>query len=138
MAEATGGGGSGAVPLASLTGQTPKTPKMNLQQVRRVKICNTHHALVFPFLPPLQAVRDGREEVLRQWLGQVSERKKRALINAYDSFGFTAMHYATRFNRFKMMQLLVANDASKMEGERERGLCILMSVCLCTYASSKD
>ena len=78
-------------------------------------------------------MRDGREEVLRQWLGQVSERKKRALINAYDSFGFTAMHYATRFNRFKMMQLLVANDASKREGERERkrGLCILM--CFCVY-----
>ena len=81
-------------------------------------------------------MRDGREEILRQWLGQVSERKKRALINAYDSFGFTAMHYATRFNRFKMMQLLVANDASKREGERERFM--YFNVFLCIYASSMN
>uniref|UniRef100_A0A1X7V1A3 Uncharacterized protein n=1 Tax=Amphimedon queenslandica TaxID=400682 RepID=A0A1X7V1A3_AMPQE len=99
MAEGIGGGDkTRATPMVPLTGGTPK---MNLQQ----------------------AVRDGREEVLRQWLGQLTEKKKRILINAYDSFGFTAMHYAARFNRFKMMQLLIANDASKQRARGMGALC---------------
>lgn len=49
--------------------------------------------------------------MLRQWLAGLSESKKKAVIDAKDSFGFAAMHYAARFNRFKMMQLLVTNEA---------------------------
>lgn len=92
---------------------------MNVESsCRKKSLLYLYHFLFF--LISIQAVRDGREEVLRQWLGsQLSTKKKKILINAYDSFGFTAMHYAARFNRFKMMQLLIANEASK---QRARGM----------------
>ncbi|XP_011409380.1 PREDICTED: ankyrin-3-like, partial [Amphimedon queenslandica] len=113
MAEGIGGDDKAqATPMISLTGGTPK---MNLQQ----------------------AVRDGREEVLRQWLGQLTvKKKKKMLINAYDSFGFTAMHYAARFNRFKMMQLLIANDANP-EVRTEEGLTPLHYAARYTPLHSK-
>ena len=102
------------------------------------------HALVFSF-SPFQAVRDGHKDVVRQWLGgdetdgeeqtdggeeREGERDSESLknINAYDSFGLTAMHYAARFNHFKVMHDLVKRKAGKMEGKRERGLCI--SICV--------
>lgn len=56
-------------------------------------------------------MRDGREEIVKTWLTSLIGRKKKHIIDAKDSYGFTAMHYAARFNRFKMMQLLLSNDA---------------------------
>ena len=86
-----------------------------------------------------QAVRDGCEEVLRQWLCKEEtdgggekeiENENEGLknINACDPFGFTAMHYAARFNRFEEMKLLIANNAGKMEGEREGVMYFIMCV----------
>ena len=90
------------------------------------------------FSIPCQAVRDGCEEVLRQWLCKEEtdgggekeiENENEGLknINACDPFGFTAMHYAARFNRFEEMKLLIANNAGKMEEERE-GVMYLLCV----------
>ena len=107
------------------------------------------HTLVFSF-SPFQAGCDGREDVLRQWLGgdetdgeeqtdggeeREGERESESLkniINAYDSFGLTLMHYAARFNRFEVMCKLVKKKAGKMEGREKEDyafqLCVHMQV----------
>ena len=53
----------------------------------------------------MQAARDGREDLVRAWL-QKTTMGKRGSINDVDVAGFAAMHYAAKFNRFKIMQLL--------------------------------
>ena len=58
-----------------------------------------------------QAARDGREADVRAWLNSVPDSRKRKLLNAKDKHGFTAVHYAARFNRFKIMQLLLLDEA---------------------------
>ena len=60
-----------------------------------------------------------------------SESLRNTDINAYDSFGLTSMHYAARLNRYEMMSNLVKKNAGKIEGKRERGLCILVCVYIC-------
>ena len=50
---------------------------------------------------------------MRAWLAAVSDQHKRRLLNAKDKHGFTAVHYAARFNRFKIMQLLLLHEAGK-------------------------
>ena len=65
--------------------------------------------------PLLQAARDGREDDVRAWLDTVSDQRKRKLLNAKDKHGFTAVHYAARFNRFKIMQRLLLDEAGKDE-----------------------
>ena len=42
------------------------------------------------------------------------KRGKAKILNARDSEGYSAMHYAAKFNRFKIMQLLVAYDAGEL------------------------
>lgn len=51
---------------------------------------------------------------MKTWLTSLIGRKKKHIIDAKDSYGFTAMHYAARFNRFKIMQLLLSNDAGML------------------------
>lgn len=46
---------------------------------------------------------------MRQWV----ELLPKELIDERDSEGFTALHYAARFNKFDIIQLLLDNDAGK-------------------------
>lgn len=66
-----------------------------------------------PTISLQQAARDGREDIVRQWVDQKHHRGKasRNIINGKDADGFTALHHAARFNRFKIMQLLITRDA---------------------------
>ena len=59
----------------------------------------------------LQVVRDGREELVKKLIDSLSAKKKSKIINSRDSFGFTALHYAARFNRFTIMHLLYNEKA---------------------------
>lgn len=51
---------------------------------------------------------------MREWLSRMPKRGKAKILNARDSEGYSAMHYAAKFNRFKIMQLLVAYDAGEL------------------------
>ncbi len=62
----------------------------------------------------LQAARDGREDVVRHWLNRGPESGRKAAINKRDEHGFTALHYAARFNRVRVIQTLVQNDAGEL------------------------
>lgn len=48
---------------------------------------------------------------MRTWLDVCPDKRKRKLLNTKDKYGFAAAHYAARFNRFKIMQLLLLDDA---------------------------
>ena len=50
----------------------------------------------------LQAARDGREDVVRQWMAV-----DKSAVDAYDSEGYTAFHYAAQHHNLSMMKLLV-------------------------------
>ena len=54
-----------------------------------------------------QAARDGRENIVQQWMNLLPADS----IDDQDSEGFSALHYATRFNKFKIIQLLIASGA---------------------------
>ncbi len=50
--------------------------------------------------------------MVRQWLARLlSYRDGSKLLDARDAEGYTAMHYAAKFNRFKIMHLLIAHGA---------------------------
>ena len=51
---------------------------------------------------------------MKRLLDSLPIRKKSNIINAPDPFGFTAMHYAARFNRFKIMHLLHNDKAGNV------------------------
>ena len=53
--------------------------------------------------------------MVRLWLEQLPKRPSsaRRVLNKKDSEGFTAMHYAARFNRLKIMQMLVDSGAGQ-------------------------
>ena len=74
--------------------------------------------------PPLpKAARDGKEDVVNQHLARLPRYKKKKVLDARDADGFTAMHYAAKFNRFKILRLLVDSDASELgKGGWERGI----------------
>ena len=59
----------------------------------------------------MQAARDGREDVVRHYLDRLSDEETQQVINARDSDGYTALHYAAKFNRFQIMYRLIAHDA---------------------------
>ena len=82
-----------------------------VQSILFVIMFFVHHSLQ----SLLQAARDGREDDVRAWLAAVSDQRKKKLVNAKDKHGFTAVHYAARFNRFKIMQLLLLGDAGRCE-----------------------
>ena len=46
---------------------------------------------------------------MRLWLAQLPHSS----LENKDTYGYTAMHYAAKFNRFKIMQLLVARGAGE-------------------------
>ena len=50
---------------------------------------------------------------MRAHLSRLPKYNKEKVLNAKDSDGYTAMHYAAKFNRFKILQLLVLSGASK-------------------------
>jgi ankyrin repeat protein len=65
-----------------------------------------------PKTPLQQAARDGREDIVRAHLSRLPKYKKEKVLNAKDADGFTALHYAAKFNRFKILQLLVLSGAN--------------------------
>ena len=54
---------------------------------------------------------------MKQHLTRLPKHNKERVLNRKDSEGYTAVHYAAKFNRFKILQLLVTHGA----GERGRG-----------------
>ena len=72
----------------------------------RVKTIND---LYFPLNlpPPLQAARNGNESLVNEWIGKCD-------LNALDADGYAAMHYAAKFNRLKIIELLESNGAGKL------------------------
>jgi len=54
--------------------------------------------------------------VVRQHLARLPKGRTGKVLNKKDSEGYTAVHYAAKFNRFKILQLLVTSGA----GERGR------------------
>ena len=60
-----------------------------------------------------QAARDGKEDVVRHYLDRLADSEKQEVINARDSEGYTALHYAAKFNRFQIMYRLVTHDAGE-------------------------
>jgi ankyrin repeat protein len=94
--------------------------------------------VALPRITLQQAVRDGKEDVLRAWLARLANSsKKKQALNAKDSYGFTAMHYAARFNRFKIMSLLIAEEADP-EALTDEGLTPLHYAARYTPLSQND
>ena len=84
-----------------------------------------------------KAARDGKYEVVKEWLEwhenhPIIDRKGRKInnpISEKDPDGLTALHYAARFNRFKILQYLVSDKPGVCIG------CVLcVRVCACTCA----
>ena len=65
-----------------------------------------------------QAARDNREDVVRQHLSRLPKYNKARMLDQRDAKGYTAMHYAAKFNRFKIMTLLVTSGASEFLSSR--------------------
>ena len=85
-------------------------PKTSLQQVwGRATLLSL---LLTPSLS-LQAARDGREDVVRAHLTRLPRQNTSKILNGKDADGFTALHYAAKFNRFKILQLLITSGASE-------------------------
>ncbi len=49
--------------------------------------------------------------MVRQWLSRLPKYKKSTILDAMDAEGYTAMHYAAKFNRFQIMLLLATSGA---------------------------
>ena len=62
---------------------------------------------------PSSAARDGRDDIVRVWLDRLPRTRCATVINEGDHQGYTALHYAAMFNRFKIMQLLVTRGAGE-------------------------
>lgn len=60
-----------------------------------------------------QATRDNREDIVRYWLSKLPKYNKEKTLDRRDQKGYTAIHYAAKFNRFKIMTLLVTEGASE-------------------------
>lgn len=61
----------------------------------------------------MQAVRDNRHDDVEQQL--TSGYVLRNVLNSIDSDGYAPIHYAAKFNRFKIMTLLVSARAGRYE-----------------------
>ena len=48
---------------------------------------------------------------MRYYLDNLSDDEKQSVIDARDSGGYTALHYAAKFNRFQIMYRLITHDA---------------------------
>ena len=55
---------------------------------------------------------------MRQHLKRLPKYRKEKVLNSKDSEGYTALHYAAKFNRFKILQLLITSGASEGGGRR--------------------
>ena len=63
----------------------------------------------------MQAARDGREDVVLLWLERLTGRSGHIekALNECDEGGYTALHYAARFNRINIVQMLVNRGAGE-------------------------
>ncbi|KAL5457261.1 hypothetical protein EMCRGX_G034508 [Ephydatia muelleri] len=79
-----------------------------------------------PVIKLQQAARDGREDVVRAWLERLPRRfgSNIEVLNQRDEEGYTALHYAARFNRLTIMQMLVVSgaDPTVLSGDRQTAL----------------
>ncbi|KAL5457262.1 hypothetical protein EMCRGX_G034509 [Ephydatia muelleri] len=79
-----------------------------------------------PVIKLQQAARDGREDVVRAWLDRLPRRfgGNVEILNQRDAEGYTALHYAARFNRLSIIQMLVNSgaDPSVLSGEKQTAL----------------
>lgn len=64
----------------------------------------------------IQATRDNREEVVDQWIHLLSGPDASDL-NKKDSLGYAPLHYATKFNRYKILVKLVQAGAGGSKHE---------------------
>jgi transient receptor potential cation channel subfamily A protein 1 len=63
-----------------------------------------------------QAAWNGHKDVVNQHLVLlVSENNKEKVLNAKDADGYTALHYAAKFNRFNILKLLREAGANAMQ-----------------------
>lgn len=60
--------------------------------------------------PLLQAARDGKEDVVLALL----EEDPLPMVDECDEEGMAALHYAAMFNNFRIMELLVDNEAGEL------------------------
>ena len=87
------------------------------------------------FLPSrVQAARDGREDMVRAHLSRLPRVKKEKILNVKDADGYAAVHHAAKFNRFKILQLLVTSGAS----ESCRPLVHTPTLCSSRFNSKKE
>ena len=63
----------------------------------------------------MQAARDGRVDVIKEWLQFYENSRKRGErkqnpIDVKDSEGLAALHYAARFNKFEILAYLLTEN----------------------------
>lgn len=64
----------------------------------------------------LQAARDGSMGIIDDWIDFLSTKKdevRRKKLDEKDEHGMAAIHYAAKFNRYKILVKLCDNRASK-------------------------
>ena len=59
----------------------------------------------------VQAAKDGRIAEIGRWVSYLKEHPSKAHINERDEEGYTALHYATKYNHLQIMKTLVDNKA---------------------------
>ena len=73
----------------------------------------------------LQAARDNRHDVVERHLRLLlSKRNRGRVLNHKDEDGYAAIHYAAKFNRYRIMIQLVAAGAGVH-------VCVRVCVCVC-------
>lgn len=75
---------------------------------------------------------------MRAHLNRLPKYKKEKVLNAKDTDGFTAVHYAAKFNRFKILQLLVTFGASESSLETTTFLVCVLASSVCCPSSTKE
>ena len=65
------------------------------------------HSSDFFGLLLLQAARDNRLEVVDQWIKILPKSE----LNKKDGFGYAPLHYAAKFNRFKVLKNIILAGA---------------------------
>lgn len=65
----------------------------------------------------LQAARDDSTEIIDDWVDFLSTKKdevKRRKLDEKDEHGMAAIHYAAKFNRYKILVKLCENGAGNL------------------------
>ena len=65
---------------------------------------------------------------MRAHLSRLLRYKKEKVLNAKDGDGYTAVHHAAKFNRFKILQLLVTSGASEWIARGKKGVNVVLAI----------